>query len=198
MLERARLSSDQNQEVQKFSSPQEEIAYLRDQILNREKELNQLGEKPARDPLISQEIKSYQQKNREMVLEKGYAMIEPHVEGIVLDLVPETHDTRIEELVGIMHTKGVLNTLHIVEKLNSPHLEDDFHRFLVQYIKAGWPLQGINESMPLYKALKQTLYEVTLPEITEDEKERTIKEIVSTMEQFYSGMLSLTDESGKQ
>ena len=35
-----------------------------------------------------------------------------------------------------MHTEGILNTIQIVKQMNDPHLDDDFHRFLVEYIKA--------------------------------------------------------------
>ena len=49
----------------------------------------------------------------------------------MLDLMPEEHDGKMSELVDILQEKGVLNALSVVDKLNNPHIEDDFHRFLI-------------------------------------------------------------------
>ena len=100
----------------------------------------------------------------------------------------------MEELAGILHTKGVLNVISIIEKLNDAHLNDDFHRFLVQYIKAGFPVHGLKEKSPLLKTLRMTLFEISLPEVfDEGDKQKSLKEIVSSVEQFYAGMLSVYD-----
>ncbi len=103
------------------------------------------------------------------------------------------------ELINILQDKGVANALAVLEKLKDPHVEDDFHRFLVQYIKAGFAIRDENEKNPIFKALKMTLFEVSLPAENKDEKDKTkqLKELISKMEQFYAGMLSVSgDESG--
>ncbi len=52
------------------------------------------------------------------------------------------------------------------------------------------------ERKPEWKALHMTLYEVALPEPAGDDpnksRERPLKELISAMEQFYSGMLSVS------
>ncbi|MEI8096897.1 MAG: hypothetical protein WCG73_02220 [Candidatus Moraniibacteriota bacterium] len=53
----------------------------------------------------------------------------------------------------------------------------------------------MTEKLPEFKALQMTLFEITLPEKTDEEKERALKEVISSMEQFYSGMMSVDDSS---
>jgi hypothetical protein len=81
--------------------------------------------------------------------------------------------------------------------MNDPHLSDDLERYLVQYIRAGFPVEGLTEGDPMFKALSMTLYEITLPEFADSEggRQNALKELVSAMEHFYSGMLSVSNES---
>ncbi len=111
-----------------------------------------------------------------------------NIEEIVLHLSPEAHDKQMEELVLILQEKGLKPALKVLYRLNSFHLEDDFHRFLVQYLKSGYKVRGVGEKSPIRKVLGKTLYEVSLPQ--KDEETKPLKEILSSMEQFYAGMLS--------
>ena len=129
----------------------------------------------------------------EKVLAEEYRLKPNEAEAIILDLSPEEHDKKIEELIGVLQEKGVLNVISVIEKLGDAHLNDDFHRFLVQYIKAGLPCATQREKSS-FKTLKMTLFEISLPEISDEgEKQKNLKEIVSSMEQFYAGMLSVYD-----
>ncbi len=181
---------------QKFSSPQEELNYLRSQVAKHEKSLHEKGEVVPREEIITDKIIDYKSTKPEEVLHPDYQLKQKEVETIVLDLAPEEHDTKMEELVAILQAKGLMNALSVVEKLKDAHLDDDFHRFLVQYVKAGIPVENVNEKNPFFRALKMTLYEVALPQ-SDDEKEskqKNLKELISKMEQFYAGMLSVTTE----
>jgi hypothetical protein len=101
----------------------------------------------------------------------------------------------MEEMVSLLQEKGLLNALSVIEKLKDAHLDDDFHRFLVQYVKAGLSFSDSQEKSPFFRALKMTLYEVALPQSDEkEEKQRNLKELISKMEQFYAGMLSVSAE----
>ncbi|HZS43331.1 MAG TPA: TraM recognition domain-containing protein [Candidatus Paceibacterota bacterium] len=180
----------------KFSSPEEELQYLREKIAQKERELSKNKEQFTREEVIKSELKDYKSQVPAETLSKGYALMEPHVDAIVLNLVPETHDIKMAELLGILQEKGIMNALQIVEKLNNPHIEDDFHRFLVEYIKEGFPVEGLKEKTILSKALRHTLYEVSLPSEAEnkEEKQKQLKELLSSMEQFYAGMLSVSEK----
>jgi GTPase SAR1 family protein len=180
---------------QKFSSPQEELDYLRGEVAKHEKNLLEKGEVVPQEEIITDKLIDYKNTKPEEVLQPDYQLKNKEVESIVLDLSPEEHDSKMEELVSILQTKGLMNALFIVEQLKDAHLDDDFHRFLVQYIKAGLPLEGVKEKSPFFKSLKMTLFEISLPQAEEEEgKQKNLKELVSKMEQFYAGMLSVSDE----
>lgn len=116
-------------------------------------------------------------------------------EAIVLNLSPESHDTQMEELVGIMREKGLKKALAVLYGLKSYHLEDDFHRFLVQYLKSDYGRGLLKEKSDLSRVLRKTLYEVSLPQIIEEGK--TMRELISGMEQFYAGMLAISDAKSR-
>jgi hypothetical protein len=90
----------------------------------------------------------------------------------------------------------VIAALSVVEKMQGWRLEDDYHDFLVGLVHKGLPPRGIKEKGPLYRALNMTLFEVVLPDSANTEK-RDLKGLVSSMEQFYAGMLSVSEEKTK-
>ena len=182
----------------KFSSLEEEVAYLRGEIAKKEKAFSHSPEtrdaKLARERALHGVVAEYGSLP-ESVLHKNYAITPDDLEHIVLDLSPEEHDSKMEELLTILQAKGIKNTLRIVEKMRDPHIWDDFHRFLVQYMKKGFPVRGIQEKTPIFKSLKMSLYEVLIAESGKEEKQKTLKEFVAGMEQFYAGMLSVAGGS---
>jgi Type IV secretory system Conjugative DNA transfer len=177
----------------RFRTPAEELVYLRAQILEKERQLASLGHTPEREAVVHEAITEYQAKPAHEVLHETHAFSEQEVRRIMLDLPPDRDDATMEELLGILHEKGIRNALTVAERLYSPHLEDDFHRVLIRYVAEGNPLQGVPPKEPLWHMLHMSLFEVTLPEPTTDEHERPFKEVVSAMEQFYMGMFSIND-----
>lgn len=199
----------------KFSSPEEEIAFLREEIRKKEETLGRFkehlpesgaenaGERvSAREEIIREQVQEYKQLPREEMLAPGYRM-EPTERGeIVLHLAPETHDRQMGELLGVLTERGIMNALSIVEEMENPHLEDDFHRILVQYLKEAEKTDPeMKNSDRLFQALHMTLFEVTLPPAGKEEaeqdryRERTLRSLLEGMEHFYQGMMSVdTDE----
>ena len=57
--------------------------------------------------------------------------------------------------------------------MDNPHLTDDFHRVLVQYLKEGFPVKG-NTKTPIFKSLKMTLYEISLPELDKENRQKNL------------------------
>ncbi len=180
----------------KFNTPEAEIAFLREQISNKERELKEKKVDYKIDDVIKDKVSRYRNVPAHEVLEKPYEIAKPVVESIVLNLAPEEHDAKIEELLGIMHNKGIRNTMSVLAGFKDPHLEDDFHRFLVQYIKSGQKPQEVDISRREFRGLSMTLYELVLPEDTVDEKPKVLKDVISSMEQFLSGMLSVVSKDG--
>ncbi len=138
-------------------------------------------------------IRQYAQTPAEKVLHPDYEIKKSEVETLVLGLSPEPHDEALKIFIDILQKKGIHNALTVLEKLNNPHLLDDFHRFLVQFLASGYSIVGFKEKNELWKPLHMTLYEVSLPDITEEEKKKSLSELISGMEQFYAGMLSFSD-----
>lgn len=172
---------------EKHRDPQEEIAHLREQLAQKEREVAELGINASREEIADQVVQQYKAEKTEDVLHEDLRMSSAEAEGVALQLDPEEHDPRIEELFGVLTAKGIKNTLNVVAALESPHLDDDFHRFLVQYLQAQHTVPGLVNKSELYKALNMRLFEVTLPE-PDDGETKGLRELISMMEQFLAGM----------
>jgi len=175
-------------EGRQFSSPAEEIAFLRAELLAREKKTDQ--EETVIEMAVDREvIRDYVRKEPTQILTEDYAFKTPEVAAIVLDLAPEAHDRQMEELLSVLETRGVKNALSVAAGLGNPHLEDDFHRFLVQYLRQARPDQYPRRE-PLKGALNYVLFEIILPESPAEEIGRPadVKSIISLMEQLYAGL----------
>jgi hypothetical protein len=176
-----------------ISTPEDELAYLRAQVEAKEEELRSLKKEEPRALVAHERILHHLDTGHEVVAPE-YALQPQEAAALALDLDPENDDETMEELRRVMEEKGIRNAYAVLDKLNSPHLEDDFHRFLVQYLIAGMQPKGLGENQPDWKALHLTLYEIALPESSNQSDEgrtKTLKELISSMEQFYAGMLSV-------
>src|SRR3989344_2857701 len=183
-------------ETPKFKTPEEELDYLRAHVAKREEELTQMGHlENAKENAARDVVGAYKGVPAEQVVHGSHIINKKETEGIVLALKPESHDSVMEELLGIVITKGIRNALSVVEAMDNPHVDDDFHRFLIQYLKTGQVISGLKEGMPLYKSLNMTLFEITLPPPTDEvDKSKGFKEFIGAMEQFYAGMQSVSDD----
>ena len=182
-------------EMPKFKSPEEELDYLRAHVKAREEQLINIGHiEQANENATLDVIGEYKKIPAEKLVHENNLVGAKETESIVLKLKPESHDTVMEELLGIVLTKGVRNALSVVEAMGSPHIDDDFHRILIQYFKTGQGISDLKEGSPVYKALNMTLFEITLPPPEEEaDKSKNFKEFIGAMEQFYAGMQSISE-----
>ena len=180
-------------EMPKFKSPEEELDYLRAHVKEREEQLIKAGHiEHVKENAHRDVISEYKNIPAEKLVHGDNLIKRKEAEGIVLKLKPETHDTIMEELLGIVITKGVRNALSVVEAMGNPHVDDDFHRILIQYLKTGQVLLDFKEGTPMYKSFNMTLFEITLPPPTDEaDKSKGFKEFIGAMEQFYAGMQSI-------
>lgn len=183
-------------ETPKFSTPEEEIAFLREQISKKETELREGKVEYHIDQVVQDQISRYKNTLPQDVLDQTMQLAQHDIESIILDLEPEKHDKKMEELVGILKEKGIKNSMSVLAGFYDAHLEDDFHRFLVQYIKKGYEAKGVDLNTREFRGLNMTLYEVVLPEDKESENKKPLRELISSMEQFLSGMLSVATNDG--
>lgn len=180
----------------KFKTPDEEIAFLREQISKKESELREGKIEYKLENVVEDQISRYKNQLTKEVLDETLEISKHDVESIILNLEPEKHDKKMEELVSILKEKGIKNSMSVLDAFKDPHLEDDYHRYLVQYIKRGYD-KSIDLSTREFRGLNMTLYEVILPEEKEENK-KPLKELISSMEQFLSGMLSVTSNDGSK
>jgi hypothetical protein len=173
----------------KFKSPEEELAFLRARIAEREQKSVEMGTGGGDEKAAEATLEAYKQIDTDKVLHETTRLPEQKVEELVLNLRPETHDRQMEELLGVLLENGIKNALDVVEAMQNPHLADDFHRFLVQYLVSTHSIPGLKESNPLWKGVNMKLFEITLPEQGKDQA-KGYKEFIAAMEQFYAGMLS--------
>ena len=184
----------------KLSTPEEELAYLREQVTRKEAELAEVGKAPGtveRARIISEQIYAHHAAP-ETVLVPEYRINEvtkdSEAEAILAELNLGGSEQAVKGLQRTMEEKGIKNVLAVLEKLNDPHVADDFHRYLVRYVAAGLLAPGVDETAPRFKALHMTLYEIALPGPKGAEpnaRTKTLKELISGMEQFYAGLLSV-------
>jgi len=176
----------------KFKSPQEELEFLRAHIAEREDALARSNQEYSKEQLAHNVIQEYKNYEPENVMHKSHVIPERDAINLALRLQPEPHDNKMEEMLGVLLDKGISNALSIISKMNNPHLDDDFHRFLVQYLYSTHKVPGLKDGTPLFKSLDMKLFEITLPDPSDNENEKkSLKELLSAMEQFYAGMHSV-------
>lgn len=181
----------------KLSTPEEELAYLREQVARKEAELAGQPNAFEHVQVVSEQIHAHHAAP-ETILEKNFRMSEAtketEAEAIFKELELGGSEAAIKSLVTTMEAKGIKNALAVMEKLHDPHVSDDFHRYLVRYVASGLLAPGAAEKSPRFDALHMTLYEIALPEPKNagaDARAKTLKELISSMEQFYAGLLSV-------
>jgi len=185
--------------VPTLSTPEEELAYLRERVARQEAELAEHGKAPERAQVISEQIQAHHAAPEE-VLAPAYRINEAtktsEAEAILAELNLGGSEQAVKQLRRTMEEKGIKNALAVMEKLNDPHVSDDFHRYLVRYVAAGLMPAGVDEKAPRFKALHMTLYEIALPgpkNAGQEGRAKTLKELISGMEQFYAGLLSVEE-----
>ena len=177
-----------------FKTPEEEVAFLREQLKQKEGQMMAQGMDVKKEDLAKDLIETYKKIPTQEVLHPKAMLPADHVEGIVLKLKSEAHDDTTSELLGVMMQKGIKNALEVVHKMNSPHIEDDFYRFLVQYLAAYHEIPGLKSDTELFKEIDVRLFEVTLPRPetgSAGAPAKGFKELTGLMEQFYAGMQAI-------
>lgn len=170
----------------KFPAPEDEIALLRQEV----KRLQSEREGMQKEDAAHEAVETYRVMPTNTALPEARKMPDRLINMTALGLQEESHDDQIEALLALLPEKGVKNVLLVAEKTGNPHLIDDLHRALVRYIASDLPLANFSEKDPLWKTLHMSLYEIRLPDSREENKEKSLQELISGMEQFYSGMLA--------
>lgn len=172
---------------------------MREQVALREKQLQETPHvAEAQDSgrlheLAAKEtVKNYAAEPMDRQLEKGHRMM--HQEVIqAAEQIKGSSASQVAELLSLVETRGLRNALAVLEKTDDPYLEDDFHRIVVQrYFSHQMGTSKLTKEET--QTLGTALFEIQLPPASDQQK--SLKEIVSVMEQFYSGLQSISDGDG--
>lgn len=186
--------SGPNMESPRFSSPEEELKYLREKVAEKEQHAYRDQTPVTKEEVVSEAIHEYVKEPPRGAI----AVVEHHVESPEYERVVEhlgsiPHREKMRELYAILKEKGVLGAIAITRAMHNPHIEDDFHRVLVEYVKTGAIVPGLEKEFALARAVHMTLYEVTLPH-AEGTDGPTFKDVIAAMDRFLLGMLPADQE----
>ena len=182
----------------KFSSPEEEIAFLRQEIAQREQEIlsrNKEMDALDRETVGTEVVRQYAEHDPSMILSKDH-LLDPRIVAEAQGSV-EMSAHKVEEIIRIAQEKGVRNALSVLERMDNAFLTDEVHKSLVAMVRTERTVADLKEGEPLFKVLSMTLFEVALPRHKEESHETSLKNIFSAMEQFYSGMQTITHSKEK-
>ena len=112
---------------QPFSSPEEEIAWLREQL--GEKAESKSKESPKSHEYIKEGLKEAVKIPPHVL--GPYALTDDDVSKKITDLDNEEHHEQMDQLMAIAGEKGIISALKIARALKNPHLLDDFHDRLI-------------------------------------------------------------------
>lgn len=184
-------------ELPKFSSPDEELKYLRGRVLEKEQKLWEDKQPTNKEEIVSQEVIAYGKESSQGMLAEHFILENPQFERAVEHIGSLPHRERMRELYNILASRGILNSIKVVQGQNNQHIEGDFHRVLVEYVKTGGVLPGLEKERELAQLLNMTVYEVALPFAGSQEGVRDVvfKEVIAAMERFYVGMIPLEGAS---
>lgn len=183
---------------EKFRSPEEELAYLREQVRQKESELELRGNRAESDRLAKRELAAYAEAPALEVLHEAAVLPEHDIVRHALKLEPETHDAQIDSLLKLVEEHGVKNALSVAAKLKSPHLEDDLHRALVRYVAEGLPVHGVKAPEKIRYGLSLVLFEIH-PQAygegaSESQQHAKLEQFLSSSEQLYAGLMALIEK----
>ncbi len=170
-----------------FATPEEELNYLRSKVLEQEQRLGNTEHAKSRNELIHESVNALKNeipdhiKHSKEVIQSAEYVSEKHI------------DNQLDEVIQLTETKGIIHALSVIEKLADWKHEDDYHDYLVNLVRQGLPPHGV-EKGPLYRALSMTLFEVVMPSGEKKDVKENLKTLISGMEQFYAGMLSVSEK----
>jgi len=171
----------------KISNLEQELEFLRSQVTEKQKQNPETPiEQHASDALVQIAEK------KEEVYKEDFLHTPEQTDEIVLSLKPEQHDETVASLIEIIKKHGIINAVDVIAKLQDAHINDDFHRFIVQYIKEGYPTYG-KENEEALRPLKRMLYEVLIPK--KEQTQENAQEHIHKMYALLSGIKSFSEYS---
>ncbi len=198
------MENSRRLEVEKMrDSARAELVQLQERAAHIEAQLERessLESGVAHDRSVDRAVGEVWQRSAQVPSPAILPRVSVHPQAFTLKLAPEEHDEKMGEILHVLQEKGVSSAIQYAEKVGNPHLIDDFHRVLVEWIHEGLPAPKINSSYG--HALTLTLYEVTVSKIDKENERssdpaRAMHEFVSLMDQVYRSMHQMNANKGE-
>ncbi len=171
----------------KISSLEQELSLLRSQIQEKQKQNPETPVEQHTADAITQLATAKTEAYQEDFLHTP-----EHTDSIVLSLKPEEHDDTVATLIEIIKKHGIINAVDVVAKLQDAHINDDFHRFVSQYVQEGYPTYAKDTEETL-RPLKRVLYEVLIPK--REQTGENVQEHIHKMYALFVGIKSFVEHS---
>ncbi len=175
-----------------LSTPEEEVAFLRSQIKDKTERAKGFEDRFTEKDHAHEVVREYARIPIEKVIAPAAHMSAGEKHRVLEWLSPRETDDQIQMLAQVMADKGIKNAFVMAEALNNPVIDDDFERFLVQYLLSGHEVKN-NLSKEEWKALHMKLFEIVLPDGGASEGKQA-KEMMGLMEQWYASMQALAGD----
>jgi hypothetical protein len=176
-----------------FTTPEEEVAYLRTQVAEKMERAKGFEGRFTEKDRAHEVVRDYKETPIEKVIAPEAHLSAGEEHRLLEWLTPKETDAQVRMLSQIMAEKGIKNAFKMAESMNNPEIEDDFERFVVQYLISGHSIKN-DVSKDEWKALHMKLFEIVLPEAGEGQVKQT-KEMMGLMEQWYASMQALASDA---
>lgn len=175
-----------------FNTPEEEISYLRKKMKEKMERAKGFEDRFTEKDRAHEVLQDFKTTPIETIVAP-----QAHISGgekhrLLEWLAPRETDERVKMLSQVMAEKGIRNAFYMAEALNDPEVEDDFERFVAQYLISGHEVNN-DVSKDVWKALHMKLFEIVLPEAAEGQAKQ-MREMMSLMEQWYATMQALASD----
>ena len=185
----------------KIMSPQEEIEYLRAQIAEKQKAMENMPRQVSPEEYYVSAIKDHKEQPIERFTNEKKLFFD-NIQDTLRDIGNKDSDKQIIALSEAMFNKGVRYVLEVIDKLNNPALEDDFHRFLIKYIFSNHNIKEKDFSRADWKALHLKLFQILPPKDDDSNaggqqsnmSKKDPKQVIALMEQFYAVLQSVAND----
>lgn len=176
-----------------FNTPEEEIAYLRAQVKEKMERAKGFEGRFTEKDRAHEVVRDYKEVPVATAVAPSMQMTSGEEHTLLKWLEPRETDQQVEMLSQVMAEKGIKNAFKMASELNNPQVDDDFERFVVQYLISGHTVKN-DISKEEWKALHMKLFEIILPEAGEGQAKQ-MKEMMGLMEQWYASMQALASDA---
>lgn len=176
-----------------LASLDQEVSFLRNQIKEKMERAKGYEDRFTEKDHAHEVVRDFKAAPIERIVPEQNRITGGEKHRLLEWLLPRPTDEQVGMLAQVMADRGIKNALHMAEELDDSQVEDDFDRFLVQYLISGHEVKN-DISKEEWKALHMKLFEIVLPEALEGQGKQ-VKEMMGLMEQWYASMQALASDA---